>query len=95
MDRRTFLNALIVTATEVDVVLMVQDAVSVQFQYSPGQSGAFVPPCIGVITKIDLATPQQIQQAEELLKLAGVTRIFSLSAYTGEHMNELKEYLLC
>ena len=95
LDQKKFLYALIVTSAEVDVILMLQDATDNCFNYSPGQSAAFTPPCIGVVTKTDIATLQQIQDAKEHLRLAGATRIFCLRAHTGENMEELMEYLEC
>jgi ethanolamine utilization protein EutP len=93
LDKRNYLNALIVTSVEVDVILMLQDASDTRFSYSPGQSSAFAPPCIGIVTKIDIATPQQIREAAELLKLAGAIKVFCLSSRTGENIEELMTYL--
>lgn len=95
LDQRNFLNALIVTSAEVDVVLMLQDATESRFSYSPSQSAAFAPPCIGVVTKTDIATFHQIQNAIERLKLAGVIRVFYVSSHTGENVEELMTYLEC
>lgn len=95
LDQRNFLNALIVTSAEVDVVLMLQDATENRFSYSPGQSAAFAPPCIGVVTKTDIAAFHQVQNAIERLKLAGVIRVFCVSSHTGENVEELMTYLEC
>jgi len=93
LDRKNFINALIVTSVEADVIVMLQDATDDRFNFSPGQSAAFSPPCIGVVTKSDIATLRQIQDAKERLKLAGAIKVFCLSAHTGENMEELMTYL--
>ena len=84
---------LMVTATETDQVVFVQDASRDQFFFSPGQSSAFTLPVAGVVTKIDIATPKQIADAVELLQLAGADPIFKVSPMTGEGMEELAAFL--
>ena len=71
LENRGYLRSLMVTATETDQVVFVQDASRDQFFFSPGQSSAFTLPVAGVVTKIDIATPKQIADAVELLQLAG------------------------
>ena len=93
LEHRSFFQALVVTAVEADAVLFVQDAVSERFMFSPGQASAFSAPVIGVVTKADLASRKQCEQAEELLKLAGADPVFTVSPVTGEGMDELIQYL--
>ncbi len=93
LENRVYLKSLMVTSTDVDQVIFVQDASREQFFYSPGQTGAFGIPCAGVVTKIDIATPRQIEDAKELLKLAGADPIFCVSAITGEGMDTLGKFL--
>ncbi|MFQ9390326.1 MAG: EutP/PduV family microcompartment system protein [Coprococcus sp.] len=84
LENRGYLRSLMVTATETDQVVFVQDASRDQFFFSPGQSSAFTLPVAGVVTKIDIATPKQIADAVELLQLAGADPIFKVSPMTGE-----------
>lgn len=92
-EHRSFLRALIVTAVEVDLVLFVQDATQERFMYSPGQASAFPVPVAGVISKTDAATAQQVETARELLRLAGADPVFAVSAYTGEGIDDLMNFL--
>lgn len=92
-DKRSFLSALTVTSVEVDYVLMLQDATSCQYNYSPGQSAAFASPCIGVVTKIDMATSKQIKDAKELLTLAGAETVFSISSFSRTSLERLLSFL--
>lgn len=93
LEHRSLLRSLVVTSVDVDVVLFVQDASSERFLFSPGQSVAFPVPVIGVVTKTDIATPEQCRQAEELLELAGASPVFQVSSLRGDGMEALMAYL--
>ncbi len=93
VERRSLLRALVVTSVEAEQVLFVQDASQERFMFSPGQSAAFPIPVAGVVSKADLATPKQTQQAIELLELAGASPIFVVSAKTGQGIEQLKQFL--
>lgn len=93
LERRSLLSALIVTATEADLAIFVQDASQERFMFSPGQASAFPVPVIGVVSKADLASPAQLQRARELLLLAGASPVFALSAATGEGVQALADFL--
>lgn len=93
VERRSLLRALVVTSVDAEQVLFVQDASQERFMFSPGQSAAFPIPVAGVVSKADLATPEQIQQAIELLELTGASPIFVVSAHTGQGIEQLKKFL--
>ena len=93
LEHRSFMRSLTVTAVEADLVLFLQDATSERFLFSPGQSMAFPIPVIGVVTKTDIATPEQTAQAVELLELAGADPVFCISSISGEGMDALIDYL--
>lgn len=42
---------------------------------------------------MDIATPEQCRQAEELLQLAGADPIFHISSVRGDGMEELLRFL--
>lgn len=93
LENRGYLKSLMVTSMDVDQVIFVQDASRDQFYFSPGQSSAFSVPVAGVVTKIDISTPKQVQDAKELLELAGADPIFYVSPFTGAGMEELAAFL--
>lgn len=93
LENRGMYKALVVTAVEADVILFVQDATDSRFRFSPGQASMFANLVVGVVTKTDLATEAQVEQAESLLRLAGASRVFRVSAVTGEGMEELTNWL--
>ncbi len=93
LEHRSFFRSLIVTAVDMDQVIFVQDASQERYMFSPGQAAAFSSPVAGVVNKIDIAGPEEVRRAEELLELAGAAPIFRISAYTGEGMEELMKFL--
>ncbi|MEG6585379.1 EutP/PduV family microcompartment system protein [Dendrosporobacter sp. 1207_IL3150] len=89
-----FYSALLVTAVEAEVVLIVQDAADCRPTLPPGFAGMFSRPLVGVVTKIDLPHANR-EKAQECLREVGVTRpIFFVSAITGEGLIELSNYLV-
>lgn len=93
LEHRSFLQSLIVTSVEVDQVLFVQDATQERFMFSPGQAACFPVPVAGVVSKIDAATDDQLEQARELLELAGASPIFPVSSRTGQGIPALMDFL--
>lgn len=93
VERRSLFHALVVTSVEADQVLFVQDASQERFMFAPGQASAFPVPVAGVVSKADLASPEQIRQAAELLELAGASPVFVVSAHTGEGIDALRAFL--
>ena len=93
LERRSLVHALMVTSVEADVALFIHDATAERFMFAPGLAGSFPIPVIGVVNKIDCATPQQRADARELLELTGASPIFEISAKTGEGMQALLDYL--
>jgi len=93
VERRSLFHALVVTSVEADQVLFVQDASQERFMFAPGQASAFPIPVAGVVSKADVASHKQVQQAKELLELAGASPIFVVSAFDGQGIEELKQFL--
>lgn len=93
LERRAYLSSLMVTSVEADVVLFLQDASQERWMYSAGLAAAFPVPVAGVVTKIDEATPSEVERAAELLRLAGADPVFPLSAVTGEGVDALLAFL--
>lgn len=91
---RTYLRgALTVTAVDADLILLVQQADEEGTMFPPGYSSTFAKPCIGVVTKSDLGSEKQVEDAKRCLEHAGARRIFVTSSYDGTGFEELLEYL--
>ena len=88
-----FRGALMVTAVEADIILFVQDATEDTTWFPPSYNTQFAKPALGVITKADLATQEQIETAKKFLTIAGAAKIFVTSSVTGEGVDELLKYL--
>lgn len=78
-----FKHALRLASFEVELVVLVASATVPEGRFQPGFTTFFMPPCIGVVTKVDIATPEQVQLAGNHLRLAGATEILAVSALTG------------
>ena len=48
---------------------------------------------MGVVTKCDLGSKEQIENAKKYLKLAGAKEIFVTSSYTGEGFDAFLKYM--
>lgn len=89
LENRAFRGAITVTSTEADVVVFVKDATVEMSLFPPSFSSLFLgKPVIGVVTKIDIATEEQIKDSVDSLKLAGATKVFEVSSYTGEGIRD-------
>lgn len=93
LERRSFWGALLVTAADADVIMLVQDATEDTSMFPPGYAGQFPKPVVGVVTKCDLVSEKQIKNAKEYLEIAGVKNIFPVSSMTGEGVEKLVRYL--
>ena len=94
LERRSLYSALMVTAADADLVLILQDATDEECRFAPAMGSMFQKPLLGVITKTDLAAPEQLEKARTMLELAGASPIFCISNYTKQGIPELKTYLL-
>ena len=93
LEHRAYMRNLMVLSADVDYVLFLMDPTQERFMYSPGHSASVPVPVIGVVTKIDIATPKQIADAREMLEITGANPIFNISSYTGEGIPELIKYI--
>ena len=85
-------GALALYSYEADVVGLLLSAIEPYSLYPPNVTCMCNREVIGIVTKIEhrLADPEQ---AAEWLRLAGGEKVFFVSAYTGEGVAELLEYL--
>ncbi|HBV68133.1 MAG TPA: ethanolamine utilization protein EutP [Clostridiales bacterium] len=91
---RRFYSALQMMAASSDIIGFVCSVTELGQTFSPYFAQNFTKPCIGIITKIDLAQNEEaIINAEKRLELAGVGRVFRLSAVEDEGVAELIAYL--
>lgn len=83
-------HALRLASFDVELVVMLASATVSEAKFPPGFTSFFMPPAIGVVTKIDLADTAAIDTAESHLRLAGVSEVLRVSSVTGEGIAELE-----
>lgn len=94
VENRTLYRALVVTAADADMVVLLQDCTDEQMIFAPGFTGMFGKPAIGLVTKTDLAEDDSaIRSAEEKLEMAGCQRIFYVSSTEKAGINAVKEFI--
>lgn len=95
LEQRQFYKALVVTAVEADVILLLASAIDGQTAFSPRMSTMFSEkPVIGVITKVDIADDsEQIEAAELILEMAGADRILKVGFGDEACIEELRELI--
>ena len=91
-ENRLLGGALALYAYEADIVGLLISAVEPYSLYSPNITPCVNREVVGIVTQIDQpeANPNQ---AEAWLRLAGCETIFHSSAYTGEGIGEILDYL--
>lgn len=87
------LHALISSSAKASVVLFIADPTRPQV-HPGGFARSLKAPVLGVVTKIDLASGEQVERAERNLKMAGVREILKVSSQTGQGLDELQQALV-
>lgn len=94
LENRHYYNALIVTAVDAEVIALLADATAEESYIPPSFAGSFAKPVIGIITKISLVQDEKkIEQVEERLLNAGVSKIFKVDTIKGIGIEVLFNYL--
>ncbi|MDR2650569.1 MAG: EutP/PduV family microcompartment system protein [Clostridiales bacterium] len=94
LQNRAYYRALLMSAVDADIIGLTEDCLMSDVWLQPAFAGVFAKEVIGIVTKIDIAESREaIDEAVERLKMAGVSRVFEVSAMTGEGVDSLKKYL--
>lgn len=93
LERFWIRGTLQVTSADADIIIFVQDATEGNTMFPPAYASIFPKPVLGVVTKSDLATEEEIEHAKQFLELAGVREIFVTSSYEGTGFAPLIERL--
>lgn len=94
VENRRLYRALIVTAADADLLVLVQDCTDEQCMFPPGFADMFGKPVIGLVSKIDLApSPQAIRDAQGKLELAGCTCLFDISNKDHSGIDGVRAYI--
>lgn len=94
LERRNMYRALIVSAADADIIGLVQECGADNTWIPPSFATTFAKEVFGIVTKADLAKSQtDIDFASGILRQAGVSRVFEVSAIEGTGIEALMEYL--
>ena len=94
LEQKNLYNALIVTATDCDELLLLQAADDEDSSFPPSLDVCFNRPVTGVVTKVDLSgCAEALCDAEKYLVEAGASHIYYVSAKTGTGIEELRSYV--
>ena len=93
LERGRMRGALTVASVDADIILLVQDATENGTMFPPAYTSSFAKPSIGLVTKEDIATKEQIENAVHFLEMAGVDKVFVISSTKGTGFDKLFEYI--
>jgi ethanolamine utilization protein EutP len=93
IERTYMRGALMVSSADADLIVLVQDATDHSTIFPPAYTSMYAKPAIGIVTKADLASENEIADAKKYLELAGVQKIFVTSSVEGTGFEELSELL--
>lgn len=93
VEHRAMYSNLMTIAIEADVIVLMQSATDPRIILPTGFSTMFTKETIGVVTKTDIATNQQIEMVTERLRDAGAEKMFEISTKTGANVQQLIDYL--
>lgn len=93
VQHRHYYSTIQTLSNEVDVIAFVSSGTDTSQIFSPGFAYSLIRPCIGIITKIDKSTQEELNIVEENLRQAGVTDIFKVSSVNREGIDSLVDFL--
>ena len=93
IDQSGLWRACIIAACDADIVVLVHDAGNTMGRLPQMFSMTFAKPTIGVVTKIDGKTEEEIQLAENFLRMSGASKIVRTSSYNHEGIQELMDLI--
>lgn len=93
IDQSGLWRACITAACDADIIVLAHDAGNTMGRLPVAFNMTFAKPTIGVVTKIDGKTEEEIGVARNFLKLSGARKIVETSAYTGQGIEELVELI--
>ncbi|HSO70207.1 MAG TPA: EutP/PduV family microcompartment system protein [Arachnia sp.] len=86
-------SALQVVAFDVDLVVLMVDPTTGGARIPPGFATSFNRDVIGVVTKTDLATAEEIEAASVLLREAGASPVLHVDSVSGAGFGAVREVL--
>lgn len=93
LENRNYYRALIMTAVDAKLIAILADPTVTDNFIPPAFAGTFAKEIIGIITKISLASEEEIKKVENSLLEAGARKIFRIDTILDKGINELFSYI--
>ncbi|MCI6640726.1 MAG: EutP/PduV family microcompartment system protein [Pygmaiobacter massiliensis] len=93
VENRTLYRALVVTAADADLIILIQSATDPDTSFAPGIASMFNRPVIGLVSKIDAADEAAVHKAHMMLEIAGCQKIFHISNLDRRGVDEVCDFL--
>lgn len=93
LENRMYMHALLVTANEADVIVLLEDPTKENEVYSYGFAHTFTKDVIGIVTKVDMADTEQVDAAITRLKNAGADKVYKVGFNEDDQLNEFLKRL--
>ena len=93
-DNRRLYSEISVSASDVDVVFLLQSATETRQTFAPGFGSMFSKPIVGIVTKIDLVDDQEkLDYAKKQLVASGARDVVFVSAKENRGIDQVKRIL--
>lgn len=92
MENRFYYKAIIVSCADSDLIGFVQSCTDEECIFPPNFALIFSKPVVGIITKTDCRS-KDIQRAEKCLSYSGVQKVFSVSSFNGDGLEDIRKLL--
>ncbi len=93
LEQHYLKGAILTASTDADIVMLMQSAIEENSMFPPAFTSMFCKPVIGIVTKKDVATEEQIKQGIAHLNRAGARKVFVISSVQEEGLDELLAYI--
>jgi ethanolamine utilization protein EutP len=93
LEGRRFWNRLLVSSVDAGLLLLALDCSNDRYQFTEGLTSMFTCPVAGLITKADIGSAEEREAARRMLAFTGASPIFTISAFTGQGIESLMEYV--
>jgi len=95
VENRGYHNSLVIASADAEVIAFVHDITDDSTFFPPLFSSRFTKPVVGILTKLDLVESEvQIEKGRHYLKLAGVSKIFTVGKEEDKGILEIRAFLV-
>lgn len=93
IENRNFYRALIMTAVDAELIAILADPTAPDNYIPPAFAATFAKEVIGIVTKISIATEEQIKKVKRELQSSGARKIFCVDTVEDIGIAKLLEFI--